>query len=61
MTSVFWFFLTVIVPLLLLGALYWEFWRNRPAPDARRVWEHPEEGARHLRREIATDSRYREN
>jgi hypothetical protein len=60
MTSVSWFLVTVIGPILLLLFLYWGFWRNRQG-DERRDREHSERGARRLRNEIEKDPRYRED
>ncbi|HEX7711362.1 MAG TPA: hypothetical protein VF418_10545 [Sphingomonadaceae bacterium] len=59
MTFPFWFFATVIGPVLLILAIYWGFWRNRGG-RARRSEQRSEQGARELRAEIASDPNYRD-
>ncbi len=58
MAGWFWSLITIIGPILLIGAIIWAFMRNRAA--GRGSVERAERGARELREDINRDPQYRE-
>lgn len=58
MTGWFWSLITIVGPILLIGAIIWAFMRNRTA--GRGNVERAERGARELREDINRDPQYRE-
>lgn len=58
MSGWFWSLITIIGPILLIGAIIWAFVRNRNAGRAN--LDRAERGAREVRDDIHRDPQYRE-
>jgi hypothetical protein len=58
MTGPLWTLITILGPILLIGAIVWAYLRNRGASRAN--LNRAEEGAKELRQELEDDPRYRD-
>jgi cbb3-type cytochrome oxidase subunit 3 len=58
MTGPLWTLITILGPILLIGAIVWAYLRNRGASRAN--YNRAEEGAKDLRQELEDDPQYRD-